>query len=91
MLAWGGGISTSVLSLTLRAFQSHMQEKKASYGILFLDLKSAFYTVDRTFVTGVRAAEDYHNWVTSMWRLARGPSQATLWPTCFSLLSFTPR
>ena len=60
----GGGISTGILSLTLRAFQSHMREKQASYGILFLDLKSAFYTVLRTFVTGVRAARDFSDWVS---------------------------
>ena len=60
----GGGISTSILSLTLRAFQSHMREKHASYGILFLDLKSAFYTVVRTFVTGVCTAKNFQDWVS---------------------------
>ena len=47
-----GRLSTSVLSLSLRAFQARMQETRQSYGLLFLDLKSAFYSVLRDFLTG---------------------------------------
>ena len=48
--------------LDVALFQSHMQEKRASYGILFLDLRAAFDTEVRMFLTGVRVAEDFTDW-----------------------------
>ena len=53
-----GRLSTAVLSLSLRAFQARMQETRQTYGLLFLDLKSAFYSVLREFLVGCPDQDD---------------------------------
>ena len=53
-----GRLSTSALSLSLRAFQARMQETRQSYGLRFLDLKSAFYSVLREFLVGSPGKDD---------------------------------
>ncbi|CAE7427534.1 unnamed protein product [Symbiodinium natans] len=53
-----GGHSTGLLSLFLRSFQAQAQSRGFSWGILFVDLRSAFYSVLRQFVTGADCSLD---------------------------------
>ena len=45
-----GGVSTGALSLLLRTFQAHCREHRVSHALLFVDLKSAFYSIVRQFL-----------------------------------------
>ena len=45
-----GGVSTASLSLLLRSFQYHCRLQQLSHALLFVDLRSAFYSVVRQFL-----------------------------------------
>ena len=46
------GQSTGVLSLHVRAFVGHMQQRGISSALVFVDVKSAFYSIIREFALG---------------------------------------
>ena len=58
-----GHLSTGIPSLSLRAFQARMEETRQSYGLLFLDLKSAFYSVLRQFLVGDSSQLGFFRWL----------------------------
>ena len=45
-----GGSSTAALSLLVRTFQHHCRERRLSHALIFVDLRSAFYSVVREFL-----------------------------------------
>ena len=47
-----GGQSTGVISLHVRAFVGHMLQRRQSSALIFVDVKSAFYSIMRQFALG---------------------------------------
>ena len=57
-----GGATTSLLSLWVRACQQYLENRDVSFGVLFTDVRSAFYTVMRQFLDKPPSAESFVTW-----------------------------
>ena len=61
-----GGATTSLLSLWIRACQNFLSNRDISHGFLFTDVKNAFYTVLRQFLTACPDPARFAAWARSV-------------------------
>eukprot|EP00438_Fugacium_kawagutii_P003317 Skav229331 [mRNA] locus=scaffold2917:90227:93595:+ [translate_table: standard] len=59
-MQWGGrkGLCTAALHLAVRSWQRAAQATRQSLGLIFIDIRSAFYTVVRPFLAGFDGSHD---------------------------------
>ena len=61
-----GGGTTALLQLWVRQFQSHAASRGLSSGLLFSDVRSAFYTTLRHFIGVQPSPEAFPDWCSSV-------------------------